>query len=193
MPVELSVPGHHNVLNALAALAACRAAGVELPEAAAALADFSGAGRRFEPHGTTAGGARVFDDYAHHPTEVRATLEAARTAAQAAAPGRLLPAAPLLAHAALAREFGRALALADVVVVLDVYRGPRAARGLPGRDRAAGRGGGRRRRRRPAGLVAARRSTTRSACWRRSCGEGDLLVTLGAGDVDRAGAGADAA
>ena len=53
VPVELSVPGRHNVLNALAAMAACRAAGVELPEAAAALADFSGAGRRFEPHGTT--------------------------------------------------------------------------------------------------------------------------------------------
>ena len=116
VPVELSVPGRHNVLNALAALAACRAAGVELPEAAAALADFSGAGRRFEPHGTTPGGALVFDDYAHHPTEVRATLEAARTRGAGPAPRRLLPAPSVLAHAGCSRATsGRALALADVV------------------------------------------------------------------------------
>src|SRR4051812_27570121 len=63
--VELSVPGEHNVLNALAALAACRPAGVEPTEAAPALKSFGGAGRRFEDHGTTASGARVFDDYAH--------------------------------------------------------------------------------------------------------------------------------
>ena len=77
--VELGVPGRHNVLNAVAALACCRAAGVGPAEAAPALASFTGAGRRFEEHGVTASGARVFDDYAHHPTEVRATLEAART------------------------------------------------------------------------------------------------------------------
>src|SRR5215216_1627337 len=77
--VELSVPGEHNVLNALAALAALRAAGVPIEEAAPALAKFTGAGRRFESHGRTAGGAEVYDDYAHHPTEVRATLEGARS------------------------------------------------------------------------------------------------------------------
>ena len=77
--VELNVPGRHNVLNALAALAACREAGVPFAEAAPLLAGFTGAGRRFEERGATAAGARVFDDYAHHPTEVRATLEAART------------------------------------------------------------------------------------------------------------------
>src|SRR5690349_3668621 len=77
--VELNVPGRHNVLNALAALAACREAGVPVEEAAPALASFIGAGRRFEPHGRTTAGALVYDDYAHHPTEVRATLEAART------------------------------------------------------------------------------------------------------------------
>ena len=77
--VDLQVPGEHNVLNALAALAALRAAGVPLEEAAAGLANFTGAGRRFEQHGPTPQGALVYDDYAHHPTEVRATLEAART------------------------------------------------------------------------------------------------------------------
>src|SRR5918998_1658901 len=65
--VQLRVPGAHNVLNGLAALAACRAAGVEPAEAAPALATFTGAARRFEFHGSTSSGARIFDDYAHHP------------------------------------------------------------------------------------------------------------------------------
>src|SRR5437763_16061371 len=74
VPVKLGVPGRHNVLNALAALGACREAGLPLDEAAPALESFVGAGRRFEPHGRTASGALVYDDYAHHPTEVCATL-----------------------------------------------------------------------------------------------------------------------
>src|SRR3954453_15630199 len=77
--VQLRVPGEHNVLNALAALAAADAAGVPVAEAAPALAGFEGTGRGFEPRGATAGGARIFDDYAHHPTEVRATIAAAKT------------------------------------------------------------------------------------------------------------------
>ena len=129
--VELNVPGEHNVLNALAALAACRAAGLGLEEAAPALAGYSGAGRRFEDRGRTAEGARVFDDYAHHPTEVRATLEAART----------LHAKRLVAcfqphlysrTRELAREFGRALAVADLVVVCDVYPARERPEDFPG-------------------------------------------------------------
>ena len=73
------MPGAHNALNAAAALEACRAAGADLDRAVAALADFRGAGRRFELLGTTASGAAVYDDYAHHPTEVAATIAAART------------------------------------------------------------------------------------------------------------------
>ncbi|MCW3066450.1 MAG: UDP-N-acetylmuramate--L-alanine ligase, partial [Solirubrobacterales bacterium] len=118
--VRLRVPGAHNALNAAAALEACRVAGADLDRAVAALSDFTGAGRRFEALGATSSGARVYDDYAHHPTEVRATLAGARTLA----PARLV--AVFQPHlfsrtAALAREFGAALALADVVVVLDVY------------------------------------------------------------------------
>ena len=79
LQLRLNVPGTHNVLNALAALSACRAAGLGLAEAGQALARYAGVGRRFEPHGATASGARIFDDYAHHPTEVGATLQAART------------------------------------------------------------------------------------------------------------------
>ena len=87
VPVSLPVPGAHNARNAAVALAACTLAGADLAAAAAALADFGGAGRRFERLGTTDTGALVVDDYAHHPTEVRATIAAARTrrAARAAA------------------------------------------------------------------------------------------------------------
>jgi len=185
-PVELRVPGRHNVLNALAALAACRAAGVEPSEAAAALADFDGAGRRFEDHGRTAGGALVYDDYAHHPTEVRATLEAARTLAQA--DGRRLVACfqPHLYSRTrlLARDFGRALALADLVVVLDVYPARERAEDYPGvsgllvaqsaADAARGR---------PVWWLPDMAAAERMLA--AELGERDLLVTLGAGDVDR--------
>src|SRR5205807_2087253 len=109
--LDLPVPGRHNVLNAVAAILACEAAGLPPAESAAALRTFPGAGRRLERRGTTASGAAVYDDYAHHPTEVRATLEAAR----------LLGARRVVAcfqphlysrTAAMAREFGKALALA---------------------------------------------------------------------------------
>jgi UDP-N-acetylmuramate--alanine ligase len=187
-PVELRVPGRHNVLNALAALAACRVAGLELADAAAALADFDGAGRRFEEHGRSPGGALVYDDYAHHPTELRATLEAARTLAQ----GRRLVACfqPHLYSRtqALARDFGRALALADLVVLVDVYPARERAEDFPG----------------VSGLLVAEAAADaaqgRPVWWlpelavaermlRAELGERDLLVTLGAGDVDRVARG----
>ena len=78
VPVTLQVPGEHNVRNALAALAVCHQSGLDLKQAAAALADFSGVGRRFDVLGE-AGGVTVIDDYAHHPTEIQATLAAARS------------------------------------------------------------------------------------------------------------------
>jgi UDP-N-acetylmuramate--alanine ligase len=177
------VPGEHNVLNALAALAACREAGVALSEAAPALEDFAGAARRFEERGTTAAGARIFDDYAHHPTEVRATLEAARTLD----PRRLVACfQPHLYSRTqeLAREFGEALALADLVVVLDVYPARERAEDYPG----------------VSGLTVARTAADfaegKPVWWlpgmddaermlRERLGEGDVLLTLGAGDVDR--------
>ena len=94
--MRLPVPGEHNVLNALAAIGAAAAAGCDPAQAAAALATFQPAGRRFEPRGERAG-VRVFDDYAHHATEVEATLRGGARA-RAAAAGRRLPAAPVLAH-----------------------------------------------------------------------------------------------
>jgi UDP-N-acetylmuramate--alanine ligase len=181
--VELRVPGRHNVLNALAALASCRAAGLEPAQAGPALAAFTGAGRRFEEHGRTPGGALVFDDYAHHPTEVRATLEAARTLG----PRRLVACfQPHLYSRTrmLAREFGNALALADVVVVLDVYPARERADDFPGvsgllvAGAAADAAGGR-----PVWWLPQMAEAERML--RSELREGDLLLTLGAGDVDR--------
>ncbi|MEJ7818160.1 MAG: UDP-N-acetylmuramate--L-alanine ligase [Thermoleophilaceae bacterium] len=182
VPVELSVPGRHNVANALAALAACREAGVALEEAAPALAGYTGTGRRFEEHGSTARGARVFDDYAHHPTEVRATLEAARTLGAHRLVACFQP--HLYSRTReLARGFGAALAIADVVCVLDVYPARERSRDFPGvsgllvAQAAADAAGGRRVMWTPTLLDAAGRLEA-------ELGEGDVLLTLGAGDVD---------
>src|SRR5918998_438909 len=176
--------------GAVPAPAACRAAGVEPAEAAPALATFTGAARRFEAHGRTASGARVFDDYAHHPTEVRATLEAARTLA-AGGTGRLVACfQPHLYSRTrlLARDFGRALALADLVVVLDVYPARERAEDFPGvsglliAEAAADAAGGR-----PVWWLPELASAERMLAG--ELGERDLLVTLGAGDVDRVARG----
>ena len=180
--VELSVPGRHNVLNALAALAACREAGLPIAEAAPTLAGFAGAGRRFEDCGVTVEGARVFDDYAHHPTEVRATIEAARTLGG----GRVIACfQPHLYSRTreLVRDFGRALALSDLVVVLDIYPARERAEDFPGvsgllvAQAAADAAGGRR--------VLWLPTIDAAEEWLRSeLAEGDVVLTMGAGDVD---------
>jgi UDP-N-acetylmuramate--alanine ligase len=175
--MELQVPGEHNVLNALAALAALRAAGVPLEEAAPGLARFTGAGRRFEAHGRTASGALVYDDYAHHPTEVAATLAAARRLVACFQP-HLYSRTRMLA-----REFGRALALADLIVVLDVYRARERPEDFPGvsgfliAQATADAAGGR-----PVWWMPRLEDAQRSL--RVELTEGDLLLTLGAGNVD---------
>jgi UDP-N-acetylmuramate--alanine ligase len=118
--MRLAVPGRHMALNALAALLAATEAGADVGVVLDGLAAFEGVRRRFESVGTAAG-IRVFDDYAHHPTEVHATLEALRAVA---GHGRsIVVFQPHLYSRTqtFAREFGRALSLADEVVVLDVY------------------------------------------------------------------------
>ncbi len=180
--VALAVPGAHNALNATAALEAARLAGADARSAIAGLAEFRGAGRRFQLLGESARGARVYDDYAHHPTEVSATLAGARTLAH----GRLI--AVFQPHlysrtAMFAREFGIALAQADVVVVLDVY---------PARERAADHPG-------VSGLLIAQAVADaaggRPVYWlptfadaepvlRGLLGADDVCVVMGAGDVD---------
>jgi UDP-N-acetylmuramate--alanine ligase len=118
--MRLAVPGRHMALNALGALLAAVQAGADVVTVLDGLAAFEGVRRRFESVGTAAG-VRVFDDYAHHPTEVHATLEALRAVA---GHGRsIVVFQPHLYSRTqtFAKEFGQALSLADEVFVLDVY------------------------------------------------------------------------
>jgi UDP-N-acetylmuramate--alanine ligase len=150
--------------------------------AAAALRDFDGTRRRMELRGEATGGVPVFDDYAHHPTKVAAAIAAARTLD----PKRLV--AVFQPHLysrtrALAREFGIALAAADVIVVLPVYPARERAEDYPGVDgrlianATADAGGGRQVAWLP-GFDAALRFLT------ATLRAGDLCLVMGAGDVD---------
>jgi UDP-N-acetylmuramate--alanine ligase len=131
--VTLSVPGAHNAANAVAALESALLAGVEPGEAARAIKSFSGAGRRFEELGRSESGALIIDDYAHHPTEVAATIAAARTLGSKRVVAVFQP--HLFSRTErLAAEFGRALAAADVVCVLDVYKAREKPEDFPGVD-----------------------------------------------------------
>jgi UDP-N-acetylmuramate--alanine ligase len=185
LEVSLAVPGLHNAVNAAGALTAAALAGADPPRAAAALADFRGARRRFELLGRTSAGVPVYDDYAHHPTEVAATIAAARTLA----PARLV--AVFQPHLysrtrALAREFGRALAGADVVVVLTVYPARERSGDFPGVDGHL------------VAAAAADAADGRTVAWMPSFEDarrflaatlrnGDLCLVMGAGDVDGLG------
>jgi UDP-N-acetylmuramate--alanine ligase len=179
--LDLSVPGRHNALNARAALAAIGLAGGDVEGAAGALESFPGMLRRQELKGERSG-ALVYDDYAHHPTEVRATLSALRELR----PERLI--AVFQPHLysrtkALAAEFGAALADADEIGVLDVYAareeavGPlEGVSGLAVARATADRAGGKR-----VMWLRDRESAARVLAPRLS--DGDLLVTIGAGDI----------
>lgn len=179
--VALALPGEHNVRNALAALAVGLGLGVTVEQMAPGIAAFRGVERRFQLLGEV-GGALLVDDYAHHPTEVRATIRAAR----AAAPDRRLVVAfqPHLFSRTrdLAQAFAESLAEADVVHLLDIY--PAREQPIAGVS---------------SDLIAdAMRTLGRPAVWRGSRAEltaaiaptiraGDLVITMGAGDVTRAG------
>ncbi len=183
----LAVPGRHNRENARAALAAIELAGLDVGAAATALADFPGVRRRLELKGSS-GNVRVYDDYAHHPTEVRAALSALRELR----PGRLI--AVFQPHLysrtkALGQEFGAALAEADEAVVLDVYPAREqpvgelaGVSGLPVAQAAAERMGGR-----PVWWLPEAGTAARALAERldrdRELDRETILVTLGAGDV----------
>ncbi|WP_029391496.1 UDP-N-acetylmuramate--L-alanine ligase [Streptomyces xiaopingdaonensis] len=178
---EVSVPGRHYALNAVAALAAGAAAGVDPEELAPALQSFHGVGRRLQSKGES-GGVQVIDSYAHHPTEMAADLEAVR---QAAGEGRVLVVyQPHLFSRTreLGVEMGRALALADASVVLPIY--PAREDPLPGVT---------------SGLVVeaalgAGADVTETSGPEEAVGvvagmtkPGDLVLTMGAGDVTELG------
>lgn len=181
--LDLAVPGDHNVLDARAAIAALDLAGSDSGAGASALSGFPGVKRRLEFKGT-GHGARIYDDYAHHPTEVKASL----TALRQLGPDRLI--AVFQPHLysrtkAFSQAFGEALAVADEVFVLDVYPareepvGP--LKGVSGLDvlrAAADRSGGG-----PVWWTPDLDSAEAAVAGR--LGEGRILVTLGAGDITK--------
>jgi UDP-N-acetylmuramate--alanine ligase len=121
LTIRLAVPGSHNAGNAALTIEALARAGVDRAAAAEALATFVGAGRRFEPLGESTGGARVVDDYAHHPTEVAATVEAARAWV---GEGRVIAIfQPHLFSRTrdFAEQFAEALAAADEAILVPIY------------------------------------------------------------------------
>jgi UDP-N-acetylmuramate--alanine ligase len=180
--VELPMPGRHNAQNALAAIAVGLAVGLDFDLIAKSLGRFKGVHRRFERLGTWLG-AEVIDDYAHHPAEVRATLQAARSAYPAARIHAVFQ--PHLFSRTLdqAEEFGRALLGADRAIVTAIY--PSREDPIEGVD---------------SNLVieAAKRSGHRHVTfceqWANAgkelaehVGPGDVILTLGAGDIYRLG------
>jgi UDP-N-acetylmuramate--alanine ligase len=177
--LEIAVPGRHNALNAAAAFATAVELGFPAGQVARGLAAYRGASRRMEPKGE-ADGVRVIDTYAHHPTELAADLAAAR---EVAAGGRVI--AIFQPHLfsrtrIFAAEFGAALGLADEVLVLDIY----AARedpepGVSGKLVAdAVPGGG-------AQFIADRLAIPAAVAGIAK--PGDLVLTMGAGDVTALG------
>lgn len=179
--VEIRVPGTHNLLNALAALGGGLALGATLERMAPGLARFGGVERRFQRLGD-ARGVTVVDDYAHHPTEIRATLAAARQAF----PGRRVVVAfqPHLFSRTrdFADEFGRALADADLLLLTEIY--PAREQPIPGVTTSI--------------VVQAVRDASGDVAW---CGSrdtlaaalagvvqaGDVVLTIGAGDITKTG------
>ena len=178
--IELALPGEHNRRNAAAAIAALELAGVSQADAERALSEFRGVGRRFELKATD--GVRVYDDYAHNPAKVEATLAAAR---ELDARRVLVLFQPHLYSRTrhLAFELGRALASADVVAVTDVYAArEEPVEGVTGRmvveALAELRPG------MPVAWMPRLQDAARFIAARARAG--DVVLTLGAGDVDRA-------
>jgi len=181
--VTLNLPGHHNVLNALAAIAVATELGVGEKSIVKALAEFHGVGRRFQRYGDVAlegGGAfALVDDYGHHPAEMAATLEAAR----GAFPGRRLVLAfqphRFTRTRDLFEDFVRVLSTADALVLAEVY-----AAGEPPIVAADGRSLARALR--VAGKVEpvfVEDIAEMAAAIRRVAADGDVVVTMGAGSI----------
>jgi UDP-N-acetylmuramate--alanine ligase len=180
--LALRVAGDHNVRNATAAIAVAHALGLNLAEATLALMEFGGTERRFEVKGE-AGGVTVIDDYAHHPTEVRATLQAAR-----ARYGRRRLVAYVQPHTysrtrALLDEWPAAFGDADIVLVGEIYGarerdhgGDMSAELLAHRIAAL----------HPAARAVGDLSDA-TAAVRALLRPGDVLLTMGAGDGNQVG------
>ena len=178
--IELHVPGRHNALNAMAAVAVGLELEIAFAHIAESLAGFHGVGRRFELRGEAAG-VRVYDDYGHHPTEIAATLAAARGVG-----GRVLVVFQPHRYsrtAALREEFGSCFGDADQAWILDVYAaGEPPIPGVTGETvvRSAHAQGASHVHYTPTAAEAVEAAV-------REARAGDVLLTLGAGDVSRLG------
>ena len=178
--ITLQVPGRHNVMNALAAVAVGLELEIGFAHIAEALGTFHGVGRRFELRGEAAG-VRVFDDYGHHPTEVAATLAAARQVG-----GRVLVVFQPHRYTrtvALQQEFGACFTDADLAFVMDVYAaGEAPLPGISGRtvvEAAQAQGASH--------VSYTPTAADATAAVLAAARPGDLVLTLGAGDVSKLG------
>jgi UDP-N-acetylmuramate--alanine ligase len=172
----LQVPGQHNVLNALAALVVADHVGIDLKNARETLSQFRGARRRFEVKGEFRG-VTIVDDYAHHPSEIRATLAAARGRYAGRKIWAVFQPHTFSRTQALLDDFAKAFEDADHVIVTEIYAARESdAKGISSRD-------------------LAQRMSHRDVCYLSRSNDianylavnleqGDVLLTLGAGDVD---------
>ncbi len=174
--VRLSLPGLYNVYNAVAASAAALECGAGPDDVTAALKDFRGVARRFEYLGVTRRGAIVYDDYAHHPTELRSVISAAKSLGK-----RLV--CMFQPHtysrtASLFDEFADALSAADVAVLVDIYAAREKNEWNVSSEKLAGSI--------PGGIYGG--NVAESAKYAaENFGDGDLILILGAGDIIAAG------
>ena len=179
--VKLAVPGEHNAWNALAAIACAGELGVDFESVKKALAGFTGTHRRFEYKGTLPGDVRVVDDYAHHPDEIEATLKAARKG------GRERIVCVFQPHTysrtkALLPEFAKALSLADEIILAKIYPARETDDlGISSADLAEA-------------IAALGKKVTYFATFEeiqkyinKNFLHGELLITMGAGDIDKVG------
>jgi UDP-N-acetylmuramate--alanine ligase len=174
--LSLAIPGEHNVENATAALATALKLGAPTAETLVGLANFTGAKRRFENRGGF-GGVEVIDDYGHHPTEVRVTLETAKRYAKAGKVIVIFQPHRYSRTAMFLKEFAQVLDIADRVFLLEVYAASEAP--MPGIS----------------SILIAKRMSPAKTIFEPSMIEivnlavaqaqaGDVIITLGAGDVN---------
>jgi UDP-N-acetylmuramate--alanine ligase len=179
--LELSVPGRHNLSNALAVVAVGRFLDLPFAGIAAALKEFKGAGRRFQITGEV-NGIKVIDDYAHHPSEIKATLKAAKQVKTGRVVGVFQP-HRYTRTSILGERFGEAFNDADVVIISDIYSaGERPIEGVSAKTI----------------ISAIEKNQDREVIYLPTRKEivdylaetarpGDMILTMGAGDIWNAG------
>lgn len=184
--IRLAVPGRHNIYNALAMCAVCRSVGLTVEECANAALNFKGAGRRFEVYGEC-NGAVVVDDYAHHPTEIAALLDAARRRYPQSRIHVLFQPHLYSRTRIFAEQFAQALSKADDVIVAGIFPAREKQEDFPdvsastivqaaGADRCADAGEWIR------AVEDMRQAAVRILDTVRT---GDVVITVGAGDINR--------